>query len=268
MTSLSKHIIVERKVRVGIITINRPEVKNAFDEATRMEFRDALKELRHDDKIRVIIITGTGDSFSTGQDLKSLYNTPQDRLKWLTDFGRLMILEIMTGNDYDADPREFFDKITSGNGVKYEIGENWKPVIAQINGYAMGGGFELACACDFRFASENATLSFPEVDMRIIPAWGGSQNSVALFGLPLAKYLMFTAERIPAPKAKALGIVHDVFKAEQLGEETMKFAKIMSLKNPPTLRALKILSEQLRGDQLLRGLALEHEALWKLDASR
>ncbi len=268
MNALYKQIIVERKVRVGILTINRPEVKNAFDETTRVEFRDALKELRHDKDVRVIIITGTGNSFSAGQDLKSLYNTPQDRLKWLTDFGRLMILEIITGNDYEVDPKEFFDKLRAGNGVKFEIGENWKPVIAQVNGYAMGGGMEIACACDFRFASENAFFALPEIDMRIVPAWGGSQNPAALLGLPSAKYIAFTGERIPASKAKEMGLVVDVVKPEELGETTMKFAKALALKHPLTLRYLKILLEQPRGDQLLGGLALEHEILWKLDASK
>ncbi|HME55719.1 MAG TPA: enoyl-CoA hydratase/isomerase family protein [Candidatus Lokiarchaeia archaeon] len=262
-----ENILVEKKVRVGIITINRPEIKNAFDETTRMEFRAAVKELQQDKNIRVIIITGAGNSFSTGQDLKAMYNMSQDRLKWLTDFGRLMILEIITGNDYDADPKEFFDKIANENEIKFEIGENWKPVIAQVNGYAIGGGFELACACDFRFASDDATFMLPEIDMRIIPGWGGSQNPVALFGLPVAKYVAFTGERIPASKAKDMGLVNDVFKAEDLENETMKFAKILSQKHPGTLRFMKIVLETPRGDTLLRGLALEHEYLWKLDAS-
>lgn len=265
---MSENILVEKKTRVGIITMNRPEVKNAFDEPTRMEFREALKELRHDEKIRVIIITGKGDSFTTGQDLKALYNVPQDRLRWLTDFGRLMILEIITGNDYDADPKEFFDDITAGNGVKFEIGENWKPVIAQINGYAIGGGLEIACACDFRFASEDAVFALPEIDMRLIPTWGGTQNPLALAGLPAAKYITFTGERISASKLKEMGLLHDVFTAEDLAEKTMKFAKVLSQKHPVTLRFIKTTLEQLRGEQLLRGLALEHECLWKLDAKQ
>jgi len=264
---LYNHIILEKKGRVGVLTINRPEVKNSFDETTRVEFRGALKELREDKAVRVIIITGTGNSFSAGQDLKALNNTPRDRLKWLTDFGRLMILEIITGNDYNVDPKEFFDKLRAGMGVKFEIGEKWKPVIAQVNGYAMGGGFEIACACDFRFASENVVFAFPEVDLRIIPAWGGSQNPVHLLGIPAAKYLTFTGERIDASKAKEMGIVLGVFKAEELGDAVMKFAKALALKPPTTLRFLKILLEQPRGDQLLGGLALEHEYLWKLDDS-
>jgi enoyl-CoA hydratase/carnithine racemase len=263
-----EHILLDRKVRTGIVTLNRPEVKNAFDETMRVEFRDALKELRHDEKIRVIIITGAGDAFSTGQDLKALYDVPQDRLKWLTDFGRLMILEIITGNDYDADPKEFWDEILGGNGVKFEIGEHWKPVIAQVNGYAMGGGFEIACACDFRFASEDAIFALPEIDMRIIPSWGGTQNPLFLAGLPAAKYITFTGERLPASKLKEMGLVHDVFAAEQLGEETMKFAKILSQKHPVTLKLMKTSLEQPRGEQLLRGLATEHECLWKLDSKQ
>jgi enoyl-CoA hydratase len=259
------NIIVERKVRVGVVTINRPEVKNAFDEATRLEFRAAMKELRNDKAIRVIIVTGSGDSFSTGQDLKSMYNMSQDRLKWLTDFGRLMILEIITGNDYDLDPKEFFDRMNDSEGFKFEIGENW-PVIAQVNGYALGGGCEIACACDFRFASENACFALPEIDMRIVPAWGGSQTVVTLLGLPAAKYITFTGERIPAFKAKELGLVQGVYKTEALGEETMKFAKILAQKHPMTLRFLKTLLEQPRSEQLMRGLALEHECLWKLDS--
>ncbi len=260
------NIIVERKVRVGVVTINRPEVKNAFDEATRVEFRTAMKELRNDKAIRVIIVTGTGDSFSTGQDLKSMYNMEQDRLKWLTDFGRLMILEIITGNDYNVDPKEFFDKMNNPEGSKFEIGENWKPVIAQVNGYAVGGGTEIACACDFRFASENASFGLPEIDMRLVPAWGGSQTLVTLLGLPAAKLITFTGERIPASKAKELGLVQGVYKSESLAEETMKFAKILAQKHPMTLRFMKTLLEQPRSEQLMRGLGLEHAYLWKLDS--
>jgi enoyl-CoA hydratase len=265
---MSENILVEKKTRTGIITMNRPEVKNAFDEPTRMEFREALKELRHDEKIRVIIITGAGNSFTSGQDLKALYNVPQDRLRWLTDFGRLMILEIITGNDYDADPKEFFDDVAAGNGVKFEIGENWKPVIAQINGFAIGGGVEIACACDFRFASEDAMFMLPEIDMRLIPAWGGTINPLILAGLPAAKYITFTGERIPAAKFKEMGLLHGVFTADELAEETMKFAKILSQKHPLTLRYIKTILEQQRGEQLLHGLALEHEYLWKLDSKQ
>jgi len=263
-----EHILVERNVRVGIITLNRPEVKNAFDETMRVEFRDALRELRHDEKIRVIIITGAGDAFSTGQDLKALYNVPQDRLRWLTDFGRLMILEIITGNDYDEDPKEFWDDIFTGNGMKFEIGDYWKPVIAQVNGYAMGGGFELACACDFRLASENAVFALPEINMRLIPAWGGTQNPLALAGLPAAKFITFTGEKLPAARLKEMGLVNDVYPAETLAEETMKFAKNLSQKHPGTLRLIKASLEQPRGDQLLRGLGFEHECLWKLDSKQ
>ncbi|MEX2680477.1 MAG: enoyl-CoA hydratase/isomerase family protein [Candidatus Sigynarchaeota archaeon] len=257
-------ILVEKKGRVGVVTINRPEVKNAFDEPARKEFRDVLRELRQDKAIRVIILTGAGDSFSTGQDLKSMYGTPPDKMRWLTDFGRLMILEIMTGNEHNDDPKEFWDALAHDENPKFEISEKWKPVIAQVNGYAIGGGCEIACACDFRFAGEKAVFQLPEIDMRLFPAWGGTQSAVSVLGTPGAKQMIFTGEKIPAQKAKEIGLVHDIFKDADLPDETMKFAKSLAQKHPETLRFAKILVDQPRGAVLLKGLALEHEYLWKL----
>ncbi|MBN2152672.1 MAG: enoyl-CoA hydratase/isomerase family protein [Candidatus Lokiarchaeota archaeon] len=264
VATVGTNILVEKKGRVGLVTMNRPEVKNAFDEQARKDFRDVLRELRQDKAIRVIILTGAGDSFSTGQDLKSMYGTPPDRMRWLTDFGRLMILEIMTGNEYDDDPKEFWDALARNENPKFEISEKWKPVIAQVNGYAMGGGCEIACACDFRFAGEMATFQLPEIDMRLFPAWGGTQTAVNVLGVPAAKHFIFTGEKITAQRAREIGLVHGVFKDADLPEEVLRFAKALTQKHPETLRFAKILLDKPRGAVLLRGLALEHEYLWKL----
>nr|MDO8117126.1 enoyl-CoA hydratase/isomerase family protein [Candidatus Sigynarchaeota archaeon] len=261
-----EHIIVEKKGRVGVITINRKEVKNAFDEKTRVEFRDAIREFRNEKSVRVIVITGTEGSFSAGQDLKSVAGVPRERVNWLTDFGRLMLLEIITGVQYTEDPAAFFESVKTSGIVRWSIGENWKPVIAQINGYALGGGFEIACACDFRFAAKSAILGFPEVDMRIFSAWGGTQFSVAVAGVPIAKYMNFTGERISAEKAMAMGFLHGVFDDGELAEQTMTFARALAQKHLPTLRQIKILLEQSRGEQLIRGLALEHDLASKWES--
>ncbi len=262
-----EHLIVEKKGRVGLITINRKEVKNAFDEKTRVEFRDAIREFRNEKSVRVIVITGTEGSFSAGQDLKSVAGVPRERVNWLTDFGRLMLLEIATGVQYTADPAEFFNKVNVSGVAHWEIGESWKPVIAQINGYALGGGFEIACACDFRFAAKSAVIGFPEVDMRIFPAWGGTQFSVVVAGVPLAKYMNFTGERVSATKALEMGFLHGIFEDGDLAEQTMTFARALAQKHLPTLRQIKILLEHSRGEQLIRGLALEHELASKWEST-
>ncbi|MHA1383949.1 MAG: enoyl-CoA hydratase/isomerase family protein [Candidatus Helarchaeota archaeon] len=254
-----QNIKLEIKNRIGFIIIDRPKVLNAINEQTLLELRKAFRELRNNEKIRVIIITGTGRSFSAGFDLKSGVGVSNSKLRWTSSLGRLVLLEIKTGVEFDIDPVKYFDGILQGGEVNWKIGEKWKPVIAQINGYALGGGLEISCACDFRFASESAILGFPEVDLGIFPAWGGTQLSTLILGTPKAKHLMYTCEKITSKKAKKIGLVDDVFSNDDLSDKTLKFAKSIAKKDPKILKKVKILTEQIFGEKLIKGLALEQK---------
>lgn len=207
-----------------------------------------------------------GRSFSTGVDLKSIPGIPFSKRIWIAALARLVLLEIKTGIEFEVDPIEYFEDILKGGRIEWKIDENWKPVIAQINGYALGGGLELACACDFRYAGESAIIGFPEVDLRIFPAWGGTQFSYEILGVSRAKYLMYTCEKITAEKGMEIGLIDKVFKDDELAKETLKFAQSLSKKDPQALKDVKTLTEQSHGEQLIKGLALEHEKAsnWKM----
>jgi len=252
-------LIIEKERKVGFIIINRPKVLNAINEETLFELRTALRELRNDDKIRAIIITGKGRSFSAGFDLKSGSGVPNSKLIWTSSLGRLVILEIITGIEYNTDPVEFFDRILKNEEISFEIGKKWKPIIAQINGFALGGGLELVCASDFKIAGESAILGFPEVDLGIFPAWGGTQLSTLILGVPQAKYLMHTCKKITANEAKKMGLINEVFKDGELSSETLKFAKKLAKKDLNVLRKVKILTDSFFDNLLMKGLALEQK---------
>lgn len=253
-----KNLIVDRKVRIGIIRINRPDIKNAINKETMIELRKAMREFRNNDKIRVIIITGIKDSFSAGMDLKSVHGLEKSEVEWISALGRLVLLEIKTGIEFDVDPVDYFKEVIIDNKIEWKIGENWKPIVAAIDGFALGGGLELACACDFRFASKKSILGYPEVDLRIFPAWGGTQYTPLIIGLAKAKHLIFSCDKISAKEAKDLGLIHEVYD-EDLWEKSIEFAKSLSRKDLKILRMVKSMVEQSTGEKLIKGLAMEYE---------
>jgi enoyl-CoA hydratase/carnithine racemase len=253
-----KNLITDRKVRIGIIKINRPYIKNAINKETMLEIRKAVREFRNNDKIKVILITGVKGSFSAGMDLKSVHGLEKSEVEWISALGRLVLLEIKTGIEFDMDPVDYFKGVLLDNKIQWKIGENWKPLVAAIDGYALGGGLELALACDFRFASENSILGYPEVDLRIFPAWGGTQYTPLIIGPAKAKHLIISCDKISAQEAKDLGLIHDVFKTD-LMEKSLEFAKGLSRKDQKILRMVKSMVEQSTGEKLIKGLAMEHE---------
>jgi enoyl-CoA hydratase len=205
-------LLVERHDRVAIITINRPEKRNALTIKTREEGAAALEELAGDDSVRVVIFTGAGDkAFIAGADISEFA-------------GRTSVEQrsVMLG-------RSLFTAIDSFP----------KPVIAMINGYCLGGGNELAMACDLRIASETASFGQPEINLGIIPGGGGTQRLTRLVGEGKAMELILTGEIIDARTAALLGLVNMVVPLEELRAKTLEIANRIADKSPIALRMAK-----------------------------
>jgi 3-hydroxypropionyl-coenzyme A dehydratase len=179
-----KYIQLESQGEVAILRINRPEALNAMNIDVISELSQALDKIGADESIKVIIITGAGDkSFCAGADISYMV---------------------------DIDPITAEKYASSAQSVLNKIERMEKPVIGAINGYALGGGCELAMVCDIRIASSNARLGQPEVTIGIPPGWGGTQRLMRLVGPAKAKELVFTGRMIPAEEAFQLGLVNNV----------------------------------------------------------
>jgi enoyl-CoA hydratase len=205
-------ILVERRERVAIITINRPEKRNALNIQTRAEGAAVLDELRADDDVRVVVFTGAGDkAFIAGADIAEF----ADRTA-ITQ--REVMLERGLFNAVDSFP---------------------KPVIAMVNGYCLGGGCELALACDIRVASEKASFGQPEINLGIIPGGGGTQRLTRLLGEGKAMEMILSGEIINAEEAFRIGLVNHVVPSDQLEAKTMEIANRIAEKSPIALRLAK-----------------------------
>lgn len=205
-------LLVERRDRVVIITINRPEKRNALNIQTRSEGAAILEELREDESVGVVIFTGAGDkAFIAGADIAEFA-------------GRTAL----TQRDVMA-ARSLFNAIDSFP----------KPVIAMINGYCLGGGCELALACDLRISSETASFGQPEINLGIIPGGGGTQRLTRLVGEGRAMELILTGEIINAHTAYNIGLVNMVVPAADLEAKTMELANRIAEKSPVALRMAK-----------------------------
>jgi enoyl-CoA hydratase len=205
-------ILVERRERVAIVTINRPEKRNALNIQTRAEGAAVLDELRDDDSVRVVVFTGAGDkAFIAGADIAEFAGRTA-----LSQ--RAIMLERGLFNAIDTFP---------------------KPVIAMVNGYCLGGGCELALACDIRIASDTASFGQPEINLGIIPGGGGTQRLPRLVGEGKAMEMILTGEIINAQEAFRLGIANHVVPADQLETKTMEVANRIAEKSPIALRLAK-----------------------------
>ena len=202
-----ENILIEHEDRTTVITINRPQSLNALNAKTIAELSSALDEISSDANCRVAIITGSGEkSFVAGADIKEF-----------SDFGTSAAEELARNGQ-----NILFNKIENLN----------KPVIAAVNGFALGGGLELAMACHIRYASENARLGLPEVTLGLIPGYGGTQRLPKLVGKGLANELIFSAKMIPAQRAKEIGLVNDVFSLEELLPKAKELAKQIAQNSP------------------------------------
>jgi len=192
------HLLVERGDAVALVTVNRPAVLNALNAATLDELRRVALDLKHDSSVRAIILTGAGEkSFVAGADINELaVQTPT------------------TGREHAQRGQHVFDLIEN-------LG---KPVIAAINGYALGGGCELAMACTLRLAADTARLGQPEINLGIIPGYAGSQRLARLVGKGKAMELILTGTQITAAEAERIGLVNRVVPAMELMTEARKLA--------------------------------------------
>jgi enoyl-CoA hydratase len=218
-----ENILFEIHDGVGVMTFNRPKALNALNASTLDEVADVIRRVARDDAIRVLVFTGAGDkAFVAGADITEFLG-----------FNPLTAL--------------FFAE--KGQRIFFEIEELPKPVIACVNGFALGGGLEISMSCDFIYASDRARFGQPEVNLGLIPGFGGTQRLSRLVGRAKAKEMCMTGEMIDAQQAKDLGLVAKVFPADQLFDETMKVA-----------RSIKKVVNSGADVDLRNGCALEAEA--------
>src|SRR5918992_2415985 len=223
-------LVLEKRERVAIVTINRPEKRNALNIKTREEGARLLEALRDDEAVGVVVFTGAGDkAFIAGADIAEFAGRTA-----LTQRDVMMARSLFTA--IDTFP---------------------KPVIAMVNGYCLGGGCELALACDIRIASETASFGQPEINLGIIPGGGGTQRLTRLVGEGKAMEMILTGEIISAQEAFRLGLANQVVPADQLQAKTMEVANRMAEKSPVALRLAKEAVKAASRSNLDEGLRRE-----------
>ena len=234
-------VLKEIAGRVATVTINRPDKLNALNGAVRRQFVAALDQLRTTDQVRTVIVTGAGEkAFIAGADIGEFEGrTAIDQFRVMKTF-------------------QVFDAVDAFP----------KPVIAAINGFCLGGGCELAMACDIRIASEKARLGQPEVNLGILPGGGGTQRLPRLVGMGNALKLLYTGDMIPAPEALRIGLVDEVVPHDQLMDRARELAGAIAQKSPVALQLIKeavrasvrtSLDEGLRHETTFFGLAFSTE---------
>jgi len=229
-------LLVEEKDGVATLTLNRSEVMNAFNFALLKAFQNQIEAMRSRKDIRVIIITGSGDrAFSSGADLKERRTMTPDQVK-----------------TYIYTIRNLFTSIEYLN----------KAVIAAVNGIALGGGTELALACDIRVASMKASMGLTETRLAIIPGAGGTQRLPRLVGKGKAKELIFTGRRVDAEEALTIGLVNQICAPETLLEECHKMAAMICETGPIAIEQAKYAINYGLETDLHSGLAIESNAYW------
>jgi enoyl-CoA hydratase len=207
-------IVVAVEASTGIITLNRPTVLNALRTQLLAELSQALKELESDERVRAIVLTGAGEkAFAAGADISELNAL--------------------------ASAGSGTDQARSGQALTRQIERMRKPVIVAVNGFALGGGCELAMAGDIRIASENAKFGQPEVNLGLIPGYGGTQRLTRLAGKGMSMHLCLTGEMIDAQEALRIGLVTRVVPAAQLLDEAKRIAALIASKAPLAIAACK-----------------------------
>ncbi len=229
-----QNIKFEIDAPVAVVTVSRPDVLNALNADTITELEHCFDALAEAKQVKCVILTGAGEkSFVAGADIKEL-NTDT----------------VITGKNRALRGQSVFSKI-----------ENLpKPVIAAVNGFALGGGCELALACDIRLASENAKLGQPEVNLGIIPGYGGTQRLARLVSPGMAKKMIFTGDFVKADEALRIGLVEAVYPQEELMEQAKKLAKKICTKGPLAVSYAKQAINLGLNTDLESGLAFEAEA--------
>jgi enoyl-CoA hydratase len=227
-------IAIEIDGHVAVVTLNRPKVLNALNALMVGELKDALGALDADTGVRAVVITGAGErAFAAGADIGELNALPS----------------AVAGATLAR----------SGQALTLQMERMRKPVIAAVNGFALGGGCELAMACDVRIASDTAKFGQPEVNLGLMPGFGGSQRSARLMGRGMAMYLCLSGEMIDAREAHRAGLVEKVVPAAELMTEAKRIAGLIAQKAPLAVEATKRAIDE--GIALTTASALEIEAL-------
>lgn len=233
-------VLEDRDAQAGVLllTLNRPQRHNALSKPLLLELDAALRGAAADDAVRCVVITGAGErAFSAGADIdeQAGFTPPQalDHMRWgQALFGRLELLD--------------------------------KPTIAAINGYALGGGLELALACDVRIASHTAQVGLPEVTLGNLPGWGGTQRLPRLIGASHAKLIALSGQRVGAARCLELGLVNAVQRRDELLRETLALAGAIAAHPLESLRAIKQVMRVGAEDGLAAGLDAEARAVERL----
>ena len=231
-------IEVSKNKQIGILTINRPDSLNAMNREVLLEFINELKKIQSDKDIRVIIITGSGEkAFIAGADIKLMQKMNREEA---LEFANL------------------------GQELANLIEKSAKPVIAAVNGYALGGGCEIALSCHLRIASDNAIFAQPEVKIGLLPGWGGTQRLPRIIGRGLANEIILTGRNVTAKEALDIGLVNKVVPQEELMNTCFDIAN-MILKNSPNAIAESIkLIRLAAGTKLKKGLSKEAKSFSEL----
>jgi len=216
---------------IAVVTISRPKALNALNTRFFEEMTDYIESIKNDESVKVVVITGEGKAFVAGADIAEMVNKDQEEGSAFSRLGQKVFRSL-----------ELLDK----------------PVIAAVNGFALGGGLELAMACDFRTASTKAKFGQPEVNLGLIPGYAGTQRLSRLVGLGDALYLLMTADMIGADDALRIGLVQKVFEPENLLEETLKIAKNITSKGPT---AIKLVKKVVR-----KGIAMDFDEASELES--
>ena len=228
-----EYLIYEKSEGIATITLNRPEALNAWSKELAQEFLNAMEDAGKDENVKVVVITGAGEkAFSAGADIKAMKDMTALKARELSSMGYRICNAIESIE---------------------------KPVIAAINGYALGGGMEVSMACDFRIASDKARMGQTEINIGLIPGWGGTQRLARLVGKARAKELVYTGKIIDANTAFQLGLLNKVVPAEELNKAVKEFAQELAGKAPVAIKVAKAVIDKGADIDIESALALERE---------
>jgi enoyl-CoA hydratase len=231
-------IETEQIETIGLIKLNRPKVLNAINRPMVTEIITVLEKYDRDDQIKVIVLAGNGRAFAAGADIDEMANDDAISMELLNQFAE-------------------WDRI---NTIK-------KPIIAAVQGFALGGGFELALACDVIFAAEDAKFGFPEVNIGVMPGAGGTQRLTKLMGKTKALEWLWTGEMMSASEALHFGIINRMIAPELLMEETLSFAKKIAKQPPLSIRLIKEAVYKAVDYSIYEGMQFERKNFYLLFSS-
>lgn len=232
VVSTVENIRVAQEGNIVIVTMNRPKALNALNDQTLNELDQIFTCLENEPEILGVIITGEGKGFVAGADISQMQYYGSEE-----------------GRSYANRAQTLFNKIEALE----------KPVIAAVNGYALGGGCELSMSCDIRIASEKAVFGQPEANLGVIPCFGGTQRLPRLVGTGIAKELIYTGRQVKADEAKAIGLVNKVVPAEALLDEAKAMMGVIISKAPMAVRYAKVAINKGVNMDLMNGLELEKD---------